>query len=178
MTKVTEDITLVEDKDDHIKRCPGCWRQLGQNHLEECITLRRQQVQASKEMSPWLEETLRVQATHRRQRKPRVRILCPDPVAVTPARVGGSGIGKVSDAVSSVYQAVKDRFPGRRLQTIIQGDEKCIGMHFRDIPGKRIPLNGQMMFRIQERSKNLVSTMVVTFENRHVVQVDFQAPQS
>ena len=174
--KITDDIILVEDKDDHIKRCPGCFRREGQNHDEECFILRKTQIEQTDEaMSEFLENALRTQRDFRAKKKP-VRIICPALDGSDESRVGGSGLGRVGDAVTDVYGAVRHKYPDKRLQVIIEGVEHCEGMHFRDIPGKRIPTDGQMSFRVQSRGAALAGTVTVTFKNRTVTEVEFQSP--
>ena len=45
-------------------------------------------------------------------------------------------------------------------------------MHFRDIPGKVIPLNDKMQMRVQVAGGIVLGYVMITFENRHVINAE------
>lgn len=168
--KVTTDTVLVDG------RCPGCWKKIGQAHDKDCIIHRKQERPPERPQSEWLQNALKVQREHRASRQPKP--LTPALATAEPVTASANGLrpgSRMDDIIKSIYQSARDRYPGRKLQVIVEFPEEAEGEHVWDIRSKYVPVDGEMDCRVQvSRTNKLLGFATYTFKQRVVVEVEFQ----
>lgn len=156
--------TIVNDK------CPTCWKAVGEDHDADCWTAELIEKAGKKSIkakdrdpfendSEWLKEKVK---QYRKERKV-------DPVEranPTPKpKLGGVGV-----FVDTVYAKAREEFDEARPQVFC---DIAIGFdgHLRDIPGKRIVVDGTMTFHVRAKSQN-IGTLHVTTVKREITEIE------